>query len=125
MQRTSKWLPKLRKIMKNDLTSFNLKLPTETEAVAGAAHGLADILEYYDMNATKMALGVIEDFRFAPDEGRRFYKAASNLTSSDLVHIALAAKKANYLDGCVAWAKAALMAAKAERKPSKYIAPIK
>ncbi len=106
--------------MKNNLDSFKVKMPTETEAVAGAAHGLADIHEYYDMNVTDMAAGNLMDH-----VNDIVYSAKSNLSSADLVQVALAAKKANYLDDWVTLAKTALWAAKAEGKTSKYLSPIK
>ena len=53
------------------------------------------------------------------------YRAASNLTSGEVLKVANAAKKANFYDGYVTWCQAALKAAKAEAKPPKTINMIK
>ena len=48
-ERLSKWLPKLMKVIPN--LNFEFHLPSTSEAIEGAIHGLADIVEHYDLDA--------------------------------------------------------------------------
>ena len=67
-----------------------------TEEIFEASSGLADLLEYYDMNPSELAKGQIRNF-----VTNHVYMAKSNLTSNELLKIANAAKKAQYFDGYI------------------------
>ena len=58
-----------------------------TEEIFEASSGLADLLEYYDMNPSELAKGQIRNF-----VTNQVYVAKSNLTSNELLKVANAAK---------------------------------
>ena len=58
LKRTAKYIPKLRKLQHN--LEFRHPIPSLADAYMGASLGLADILEYYDLNAYQIANGRIK-----------------------------------------------------------------
>ena len=95
LQRTSQWIPKLKKVIPN--LHFNFSLPTVTDAIFEAANGLADILEHYNLpNAIDLVKGEIQLW----DTGK-IYQSKSNLTSFEILKVASAARKAQYFHGYV------------------------
>ena len=51
----SKWIPKIAKLLPEFEVGF--KLPSVTDAYVGAAHGLADIHEHFNLDPLDMAKG--------------------------------------------------------------------
>ena len=111
-------MPKLRKQV-TDL-KFDVNLPSVSDSYVGASHGLADILEHFNMNTTDVARGEIMDF-----VTEKVYKAKSPLNSMELMQIANEAKGVGYMDGFVTWMTTALKKAKEEKRDAKYISTIK
>jgi hypothetical protein len=83
--------------------NFEFNLPSASEAIEGAIHGLADIVEHYDFDANAIVQGKVKSFV----TGELFH-SNSNLTSNEILKVANGAKIANYLDGYVNWCEAAL-----------------
>ena len=100
-ERLSKWLPKLMKVIPN--LNFEFHLPSTREAIEGAIHGLADIVEHYDLDPYDLVQGRVTNFITG-----EIYHSNSNLTSKEILKVANGAKLANYLDGYVNWCEAAL-----------------
>ena len=67
-----------------------------TEEIFEASSGLADLLEFYDMNPSELVKGQIRNFAT-----NQVYVAKSNLTSNEILKVANAAKNAQYFDGYV------------------------
>ena len=55
LKRMSKWIPKIAKLLPEFEVGF--KLPSVTDAYVGAAHGLADIHEHFNLDPLDMAKG--------------------------------------------------------------------
>ena len=83
--------------------NFEFHLPSTREAIEGAIHGLADIVEHYDLDAYDLVQGRVTNFITG-----EIYHSNSNLTSKEILKVANGAKLANYLDGYVNWCEAAL-----------------
>ena len=95
LQRTSRWIPKLKKVIPN--LHFNFTLPSVTDAIFEASNGLADILEYYNLqNPIDFVKGQIQLMKTG-----EIYQAKSNLTSFEILKVASAARKAQYFHGYV------------------------
>ena len=105
LQRTSQWLPKLKKKIPH--LPVEISLPTVTDAVFEASNGLADLLEHYDMKPSELVKGQIKSSLTG-----EIYQAKSNLTSNEIIRVANAAWKAQYYHGYVSWLEAALETAK-------------
>ncbi len=121
VKRAAKWLPKIKKYFPT--IEMNFTLPSEEDVTIKSAHGLADILEHFDLDINDLVNGQLENFE-SPQQPR-FFEAKSRLTSGDLMAVANEALRSNYLDGYVQWLKATLKAAKAEDKSAKDITKIK
>ena len=116
LKRTTKFLPKLLKIVPDqDLTRI---LPFLPESYQTSLFGLADIQEYYDLDPLLMSNGTIQS-------NSHFFLSKSKLNVEDMMSIADAAKEQNYLDGHVKWLNAALIKAKKDRKNLKFIKSLK
>ena len=102
------WLPKLMEVIPN--LNFEFHLPSASEAMEGAIHGLADIVEHYDFDANDIVQGKVTNFV----TGELFH-SNSNLTSKEILKVANGAKIANYFDGYVNWCEAALKVTKIHR----------
>ena len=77
--------------------NWNLfRLPLVAEAIFEASNGLADLLEYYDIDPSELVKGQLKNFAT-----NQLYEAKSNLTSSEALRVASAARKAQYYDGYV------------------------
>ena len=87
--------------------NFEFHLPSASEAIEGAIHGLADIVEHYDFDANDIVQGRVTNFV----TGELFH-SNSNLTSKEILKVANGAKIANYFDGYVNWCEAALKVTK-------------
>ena len=87
--------------------NFEFHLPSTREAIEGAIHGLADIVEHYDLDAYDLVQGRLTNFITG-----KIYLSNSNLTSKEILKVANGAKISNYLDGYVNWCEAALKVTK-------------
>ena len=114
LQRTSQWLPKLKKVIPN--LPVDVSFPTVTDAVFEASNGLADLLEHYDMKPSELVKGQIKSFVTG-----ELYPAKSKLTSNEIIRIANAAWKAQYYHGYVSWLEAALETAKGNSSHKTYV----
>ena len=114
LQRTSQWLPKLKKVIPN--LEVDVNFPTVTDAVFEASNGLADLLEHYDMKPSELVKGQIKSFVTG-----KIYPAKSKLTSNEIIRIANAAWKAQYYHGYVSWLEAALETAKGNFSHKTYV----
>ena len=74
-----------------------------------ALHGIADLVEYHDLDYNEIAKGKIKDIL-----NNKTYLSKSPLSCEELLKIAHEAKLVNYMDGYVNWLIAAL------KKPSRY-----
>ena len=83
--------------------NFEFHLPSTREAIEGAIHGLADIVEHYDLDPYDLVQGRVTNFITG-----EIYHSNSNLTSKEILKVANGAKLANYLNGYVNWCEAAL-----------------
>ena len=118
LQRTSKWLPKLQKLLPKLKIGFNL--PNNFDANIGSAVGISDLQEYHNLDPMDIIQGKIYDhFK------KKFFYSKSNLTSSDVLKIASTARDSNYLDNYVTWLQNALILAKIEGKNEKTLKMIK
>ena len=87
--------------------NFEFHLPSTSEAIEGAIHGLADIVEHYELDAYDLVQGRVKNFVTG-----EIYHSNSNLTSREILKVANGAKISNYLDGYVNWCEAALKVTK-------------
>ena len=85
-----------------------------------AYHGIADLLEYCNLDPLEIANGEIKDIKTG-----KVYASKSKLDSNDLLEVALEAKRVDYVEGYVKWLVAALKKAKLEKKDSKFIRQIR
>ena len=77
--------------------NWNLfRLPLIAEAIFEASNGLADLLEYYDLDPSEIVKGQLRN-----SATKQFFEAKSNLTSNEALRVASAARKAQYYDGYV------------------------
>ena len=120
LQRTAIWIPRLTKIIPEFEFKFNL--PKISDAYVGAALGLADIHEHYNINTMDLADGKIKDYS---SSGSKFYQSNSPLTSMELIKISDEAKNVLHMDGAVNWLSAALEKAREEEQDSKFCSSIK
>ncbi len=118
LRRASKWFP----ILVENIPELDtgLTIPTKDEVIVGAAHGLADIQEHYNLNVNDLIQGKIVD-----SVNGQVYKSVRNLSSTEALLIAKEARDVKYLEGQVRWLKGALKAAKSEKKPKGVIDRIK
>ena len=119
LQRTAIWIPRLTKVIPEFEFKFNL--PKISDAYVGAALGLADIHEHYNINTMDLADGRIKDYNSVG----KFYESNSPLTSMELIKISEEAKNVLHMDGAVNWLTAALEKAREEEQDSKFISSIK
>ncbi len=66
MLRASKWLPSIKKHLNTTCLGLEIEvdipmMPSVTDAKAGSAHGLADILEHYNQDVDELIRGRIID----------------------------------------------------------------
>ena len=87
LQRTTKWLPKLKKALPD--LNFKFSLPSVTDANVGAANGIADLQEYHDMDPKDLIQGKVQNFL-----NGKIYISNSKLTPSETLKIATAAREA-------------------------------
>ena len=80
LQRTTKWIPKLTKLIPN--LDFKFSLPNSQDANVGAANGIADLQEHYLTNPLELVSGIVKDY-----ESDTLYQANSNLTSQETLVI--------------------------------------
>ena len=140
LKRTAKWIPKLMKNLPNFKFAFNV--PSISDAYVGAALGLADIHEHFNLETNDLAKGEFEKITVYSDPNLKIpfqnpkgvikdalngltYKSNSPLTSQELLGIASEAKSMTYLEGEVNWLMAALKQAKFEKLSAKAISSIK
>ena len=74
-----------------------------------AHHGIADLHEYVAINPKDLSKGIIKH-----DGMEAVYKSKTQLTSMNMVNIAMEAQNVSYVDGYVNWLTTALTKAKLE-----------
>ena len=85
-----------------------------------ALHGIADLVEYHDLDYNEIAKGKIKDIL-----NNKTYLSKSPLSCEELLKIAHEAKLVNYMDGYVNWLIAALKKAKMENRNKILIKTIR
>ena len=118
LQRTTKYWPKLKKVIPE--LSFSFTLPSSTDANIGAANGLADLQEFHNIDLEELMNGQITNYQ----TGQKYF-SNSKLTPSEALKVATAARDAKYPEAYVLWTKAALEVAKLENKDKKFVSAIK
>ena len=118
LKRTAIWMPKIIKHIPS--LNFKYDIPTLLEECTRALHGLADIIEYYDVDPKELAKGRIKN-----ELTNEVYVSKSTLNSGELLKMAHESKAANYLDGYVNLLIAALKEAKLEKKDLREIKAIR
>ena len=100
LKRMSKWFHRL----KSKLKKFDLNYNTKSllDDYKNACHGIADLIEYYNLSTMDLANGEIKN-----DAGL-ISRANSKLSIDELLQVADEAKASLYLDGYVEWIKTAL-----------------
>ncbi len=87
----------------------------------GAAHGLSDIQELYNLNVSDLMEGKI----FLKEHCGHFYQSHQRLSSKEGLTIAKEALASKYHEGYVNWLRASLKSAKAENETKAFISKIR
>ena len=117
LKRMSNWLPKL----KSKFPKLNLRYNARSlsDDYKNACHGIADLVEYYDLSPMDLANSEIKENNSTTS------RACSKISIEELLHIADEAKSSLYLDGYVDWIKTALERAQLESMDKKLISKLK
>ena len=118
IKRIAKWMPKMKKIIPN--LSFQYDFQSLLDEYTRALHGIADLVEYHDLDYNEISNGKIKDIL-----NNKTYVSKSPLSCEELLKIAHEAKLVNYMDGHVNWLVAALKKAKLENRNKKLIKTIR
>ena len=97
-----------------------LSLTSLTDDYGRAHHGIADLHEYLDLDPLDLSKGIIVDSLHGTK-----HHSNSKLSSTDLLYIAIEAKKVHYYEGYVNWISAALKVGKKEGKSAKDLQHLK
>ena len=95
-------------------------LTSVTDDYGRAHHGIADLHEYINLDPMDLSKGIIKDNLHGTK-----YHSNSKLSSTDLLYIAIEAKKVHYYEGYVNWISAALKVGKKEGLSSKNLQNLK
>lgn len=112
IKRTTKWYSKLNKAWPNFVYPLH---PNLLDAKIGSAHGISAIREFYDLNPAEIVKGQLKDHLTG-----KIFQARSNLTLTDVLHIAEAAKEGEFYESCVLWHQLAVELA-TNKKPMKKL----